>query len=122
MKLSRQLEQNMEDAALDALHETCRDVVRQAIENMPPGDPRLDPDPNVSLADSVRIERDGNGFVVIVDTPYAAKVHEDLHMKHPRGGGPKYLERAVTQEIPQVEGVVASKVQARLARGLRAST
>ena len=107
-----------QNAALDALQDVAEQVLEQARRNTPVGDPRLDPDPGRSLKRSGRIERDGNGFVVIFDGPYAAKQHEDLQLKHPRGGGPKFLERAVLQVVPSVEGVVASRVRARTATGL----
>lgn len=105
-------------ASDDALRDAALLVAEQAKRNMPVGDPAQDPNPGVTLAESVNIEKDGRGYVVSVDTPYAAKQHEAQSFEHPRGGGPKYLERAVTQIAPVLDGIVASKVRARTRRGV----
>lgn len=33
------------------------------------------------------------------DTPYAARIHEDLQMNHPNGGEAKYLEKAYRRNL-----------------------
>lgn len=104
--------------AFDGLEDVAKRVLAAAQDNVPVGDPAEDPDPGVSLRESGRIDRHGNGFIISFDAPYAAKQHEDLRLKHPRGGGPKYLERALTEMAPTIERFVASKVNARTATGL----
>lgn len=96
-------------------------VLEQAKHNIGVGDPAEDADPNVALAESGHIRPDGDGIVIVFDTPYAAKQHEDQHLRHPRGGGPKYLERALTDVIPHLQNIVGSAVHSRLASGLSSS-
>lgn len=110
-----------QDAALDGLHDVGGMVLEDAQRRVPVGDPRVDPDPSVSLRASGRIDQDGAGWVVSFNTPYAAKVHERQQLQHPRGGEAKYLENAVTDIVPVANDVVSSKVQARLASGVLSS-
>ena len=61
-------------------------------------------------------------FAALTDVDLVIEaVSEDLRLKHPRGGGPKYLERALTEVAPSLEGIVASRVEARTATGLTSS-
>lgn len=106
------------DAFEDALRDIAEQVLEKAAGNVGVGDPAVDPAPAVALARSGHLEQDGDGIIVIFDTPYAAAQHEDLGAKHPRGGGPKYLERAVTEIAPTMDQVIASRVEARLNGGL----
>jgi hypothetical protein len=96
-------------------------VVEEAKRNIPVGDPEEDPDAHIRLADSSDISLKRNPFGNLVEisfnTPYAAKQHEDLRLKHPRGGGPKYLERALTTVMPQLANIVAARVDAETATG-----
>ena len=112
----------LQQGATVGLEEAAKLVLERAKGNIGKGDPRLDPDPAVTLAESGRVERDEHGGVVIVfDTPYAAWQHENQHARHPRGGGAKYLERALTEIAPTLEGIIGSQVHARLASGLLSS-
>lgn len=52
---------------------------------------------------------------VSFDTVYAVKQHEDLDYEHPRGGGPKYLERPARSEKPVLAELVAAAIRAELA-------
>jgi hypothetical protein len=106
------------DAFQDALKEVAENVLAKAAGNVGVGDPALDPAPAIALAKSGHLVQDGDGIIVIFDTEYAAAQHENLHAKHPRGGGAKYLERAVTEIVPTLDNVVASKVEARLRSGM----
>jgi hypothetical protein len=101
-----------------ALRDVAENVLEKAADNVGVGDPAVDPNPAIALAESGHIEQFGDGFVVIFDTEYAARQHEDIHAKHPRGGHAKYLERAVTEVVPTMDRVIASKVEARLNAGL----
>jgi hypothetical protein len=106
------------DAFQAALRDVAETVLEKAADNVGVGDPAVDPAPAIALAKSGHIEQFGEGFVVIFDTEYAARQHEDIHAKHPRGGHAKYLERAVTEVAPTMDQVIASKVEVRLAAGL----
>lgn len=121
MSIADELIGRLTGGSMDGLEAAAHQVLEEAKRNVPVGDPAVDPDPNVSLADSGHVEREGNGFIVSFDAAYAAKQHEDLHLKHPRGGGPKYLERALTGVMPSLERIIASRVEARLSGGLLSS-
>jgi hypothetical protein len=96
-------------------------VAEEAKKLMPVGDPKYDPDPSVSLAESINVEVIPNQFGALVrvsvDTPYAARAHEDLRLKHPRGGGPKFLEHAMTALAPTMQNIVGSRVDAETTTG-----
>jgi predicted secreted Zn-dependent protease len=106
------------DAFLEGLRDIAETVLEKAADNVGVGDPAVDPNPAIALAKSGHIEQHGDGVVVIFDTEYAARQHEDIHAKHPRGGHAKYLERAVTEVVPGMDAVIASKVEVRLNAGL----
>jgi hypothetical protein len=106
------------NAGIEALEDVAALILDEAKHKIGVGDPAVDPNPAVALAESGRIERHGDGLVIIFDTPYAAKQHEDQRLQHPRGGGPKYLEHAVAEIVPALANLVASKVDARMAKGL----
>lgn len=116
--MSSELENRAHDATEDGLLQVALAVLDQAKRNLPVGDPDVDPAPMVALSESGTVIPDGDGYIVAFTAPYAAKQHEDQRLKHPRGGGPKYLERALLEVLPGVEGVVASAVHARMASGL----
>lgn len=90
-------------------------VAARADENVGHGDPNLDPDPTVELKAEIR--RDGLGYIIIYDEPYAAKQHEAQGFRHPRGGGAKFLERALHDFMPKAEGIIASRVKASVGGG-----
>lgn len=100
----------------DALEEAARLVVERAVEFMPVHDPANDPNPAINLAERISIEPDAGGrtLVIIVRAPHAAKHHEYQQLKHPRGGGPKYLERALLDVVPEFPQIIASKVRAKM--------
>lgn len=96
-------------------------VLEEAQRNIPVGDPDVDPDPGVTLKDSGSIEVIPNPFGDLVrvsfDTPYAAKVHEDVNLKHPRGGTAHYLMNALVTVMPAMDTIVASQVDGKTATG-----
>jgi hypothetical protein len=106
--------------AREGIDEGLRDagefVKEAAIRNMPVGDPAQDPTPQVALADNVYIvEEPGSGTVEVhVRTPYAAKQELDQRLSHPRGGGHSYLRNAMEEVLPRFNGIVASRVRARM--------
>lgn len=100
------------------LREAAERILEAAKRDIPVGDPEEDPDAHVRLAASGHIETEPGGTVVVsFDTPYAAKQHEDQRLHHPRGGGPKYLERNVLAIVPKLEGIVASEVRKLMSGG-----
>jgi hypothetical protein len=108
----------LEAAGADGLRQFAVAVLEEAKRNLPIGDPAEDPNPAVALRAVGNITPDGDGFVVSFDAPYAAKQHEDQRLSHPRGGGPKFLERALTTLAPAAQEIVGSRVHARFAGGL----
>ena len=79
-------------------------VMQRAADNAPVADPELDPDPNVTLKDSGRIEVERRSVLVIFETPYAAKQEFKQH----------YLSNALKAEIPQLERIFASAIRKAL--------
>ena len=57
-----------------------------------------------------------NAVYISFNTPYAVKQHEDLTLKHPRGGKAKYLEDPFKRNAKKVERLVALRVKAALNR------
>jgi hypothetical protein len=105
------------EGAEDGMRLAAEAILEEAKRNVPVGDPKVDPDPNVSLRDSGGIDRTADGgYRITFDTPYAAYIHENLHAQHPRGGGPKFLEHALTTLGPQLDRFVATAVQPQVDR------
>jgi hypothetical protein len=102
----------------DGLAKAAKMFAETAQHNMPVGDPSDDPSPDIALRENINITADGDGVVISVDTEYAAKQEFDLRLKHPRGGGPRYLQRALASTVPTLDGIIASDVEARFAAGL----
>lgn len=62
------------------------------------------------LGDLLTRTRSGDGLLrgsVTIDQIYAHRQHEDLMLHHPRGGGPKYLERPLMEHYPRYLEMVA---------------
>ena len=78
----------------------------------------MDPDPNTALVEhgTVTITHTETGPVATIhyDGPYAAFQHENQHAQHPRGGSSKFLSNALKAKLPELEGLVAGKVRARI--------
>ncbi len=119
MSITSGLRRAMLTGADRGLRDVAGRVLREAQANAPVGDPQDDPDPGVSLARSGRVRRDGRGYVIEFSTPYAARQHEDTRLRHPRGGGAKFLENAMKGSTRDVERLVASEVKALMASELR---
>jgi hypothetical protein len=91
-------------------------VLREAEILAPPTPAGRDPHPDITLKLEGHIEADPGGRTVrvIFDGPYAAKQHEAVHFKHPRGGSAKFLEKPLTAIVPFLPEIVASEVRARI--------
>lgn len=113
--LANALKAALRDGAEDGLMDLGRDVLKDAQRLVPKGDAETDPDPNVSLAGSGIVVRVAGGVVVDFQTDYAAKQHEDLRLRHPRGGNARFLELAVAQNTRALERVVGQAVRIELA-------
>lgn len=48
--------------------------------------------------------------VISANTPYARKQHEDVSLRHPRGGQAKYLERAFNQYSKEAQFYVEDEI------------
>lgn len=51
---------------------------------------------------------------VFFDTPYAARQHEEVGWRHPKGGQAKYLENTVLEERGNAQAIVAAEVRRAL--------
>jgi hypothetical protein len=113
--LANALKAALRDGAQDGLMDLGRDVLHEAQRLVPKGDPATDPDPSVSLADSGIVVPVNGGVVIDFQTAYAAKQHEDLRLKHPRGGNARFLEVAIASKTGALERVVGQAVRVELA-------
>ena len=109
----------MEEAGGDVLDALGQMLKARVIPNIPPSDPERDPDPNYSLRDHVEVRRYGNTVSVAVEGDYAVKIHENMQMHHPRGGGPKFLEREATAMVRVMEGMLAGEIARTFTGGRR---
>jgi hypothetical protein len=99
------------NAIQDCLLHIAEEVRHTTINNIPVGDPDLDPDPNYALKDHVVIRLYGNFVSITVEGLYALKQHENQSFEHPRGGEPKFLERAVASILPSISPQLAATLQ-----------
>ena len=51
---------------------------------------------------------------VTYNTPYAARQHEELSYRHPRGGQAKYLEQPLRAMVPEFESRLAAAMRRAL--------
>lgn len=114
-------DQNINERALlnamdDGLVLAARAVLELAQRLAPIGG--SEDDDRGQLRQSGHLEPEGVGVKVIFDVPYAAKQHEDLRLRHPHGGGPKYLEGALKALMPQLEQFVGTQVISAQKRGI----
>lgn len=114
MSLADSIERALTRGGTEGLLQAARRIKNRADQNLPVGDPAVDPDPALSIKDSGYIEVHGRVVEIGYRAPYSAKQHEDQHLKHPRGGGPKFLERALLEEIPRLDDIVAGEVRKNL--------
>lgn len=116
MSLADDLARALEEGATDGMRLAAEAVLVESNRNVPKGDPKLDPDPGTSLAESGRVEKTLTGYRVVYDADYAAFQHENLNLRHPRGGGPKFLEHALLTLGPQLDRFVATAVHSEVDR------
>lgn len=109
-----------ERVLLDGLDEgvllAAKTVLELAKRNAPIGGP--EDENRGALRESGHLERDGTLVQIVFDVPYAAKQHEDLRLRHPHGGGPKFLESALKTLAPKLEQAVAGQIVSRQKRGI----
>jgi hypothetical protein len=116
------------DAAIrDELERQAREVLEESNRNVPVGDPAEDPNLAESLVESGRVTMTdapltGPIAVISYDTPYAVRQHESFHLRHPRGGGPRFLENALLARARDVENGVAAAVRVTTAGGRQRRT
>lgn len=120
MSLADELMASVIGASDESLKAAAHQIAANAIRNMPVGDPDEDPDPSVAMRENTRVERavrhgergdqHVEGWRVVIDTPYAAKQELDMRLKHPRGGGSRFLQRALQQMVPTLDDKIARKV------------
>jgi len=61
-------------------------------------------------------EADVKEILISFNTPYAVIQHERADLQHPRGGGPKYLQRALEKHAANLERVLGSAVRTEFLR------
>lgn len=113
--LAEALKDALRAGATKGVQDLAREVLKDAQGRVPKGDPQLDPDPSVDLAKSGVVVVVDDGVVIDFQTPYAAKQHEDLRLRHPRGGNARFLEIAVAQNTSALERAVGQAVRIEMA-------
>src|SRR4051812_34837987 len=114
------LEAIMRQVGHDAIEAIARIIMARAQADIPIGDPALDPETGKALrasGDTYWIDPDT--YEIGFFTDYAVKQHELLGFKHPRGGGPKYLERNVTNIGPELQEELEKRVREYFAAAVR---
>ena len=114
VNVSGDLQRAFELGGMEGLLAVAKHVAEESDRNAPKGDPEKDPSPDVHLHAQVQTTPLTLRVRVFYDEPYAVKQHEALHYKHPRGGGPKFLERAVKSAAPAIEQILAQRIRAHL--------
>lgn len=102
-----ELQMRMARAGLAALEIGAQTVMGQAQRDAPVEEG--------TLRGSAHIETFTSGNAVAKEvsftTPYAARQHEETTYEHPKGGKAKYLEDALKENVPRLEGLVAAVVR-----------
>ncbi len=77
----------------------------------------LAPRDKSELAESGKVVRTEDGFEVVFDAKHAAYQHERLDLNHPNGGGPKFLEQAYLNALPQAQSQPQRRLDGMIAGG-----
>jgi hypothetical protein len=95
----------------DTVQQTAEKVLDESNRHIGVGDPRLDPDPAFALAEHGHIDYSPDGLEATIwyEGPYAHWQHEVLWARHPRGGGPKFLENALKAHAPDMPQILADE-------------
>jgi hypothetical protein len=102
-------------ACVAALPVTVREIERAAAEELLPQCQALCPIGATHLLyDSLHIEEDADGVLIIDDAPYAVYVHENYALHHPNGGQAGFIREPVMAHGYET---MARAAQARLLEG-----
>lgn len=110
-RIAERLEEAMNEAGRNATRKITAIIVKRAQADIPVGDPLVDPNPGFRLRDQFAVKSFGTYVSIEVTAPYAIKVHESRYLKHPRGGGMKFLEKNVIAAIPLWRRLLAEEVK-----------
>lgn len=97
-------------AAFEAIRDGAEAILTEAIDETPIDTGTLRRSGTVTEA-----PREAAVYVSF-NTPYARRQHEDLTLKHPRGGKAKYLEDPFKRNAEKVKRLAAQRVKAALDR------
>lgn len=69
-----------------------------------------------TLLKSGTVSTDPDNFAAAVsyDTPYAARQHEDMHLRHDQGRTAKWLENAMNAEVKTAAKIIADTIKGDL--------
>lgn len=101
-----QIAQQVKGATRAALGKGASFILAQAI----PRTPIRDGD----LRSSGGTDVDDNRASIYFDTEYAARQHEELGWRHPKGGQAKYLENTMLEERGRARDIMAAEVRRAL--------
>lgn len=97
MSLADEIERRVEERAIQTLELIGADLTGAAGQDAPIEEGTL------RGSGSWHIEQTATGAQVVVtfSTPYAARQHEELEYRHPRGGKARYLGDQVKARVPR---------------------
>jgi hypothetical protein len=109
-----QLSRDLEKAGADALERFVKEIiVPMILAEIPIGDPRLDPDPAVSLREALEVRRVGNTVFIEMDTEYAAVQHF-ANYEHPRGGKSHFIDHPLQVGSALIERYIGEALERRM--------
>lgn len=102
-------ERLIREAAMDAIRTGAEHILTEAINETPIDTGTLRRSGTVTEAPAE------DAVYVSFNTPYARRQHEDLTLRHPRGGKAKYLEDPFKRNVGRVQRLTALRVRQALA-------
>lgn len=116
MSTADDIERRMREAAERAVSVAAHDLLGRAQRAAPVEEGTLRASGVVEMEEHARGALPGHAIVATVsfNTPYAARQHEEITWKHPRGGKAKYLEDELKAMTPRYERVIGESIRAAL--------
>ena len=87
------------ESVVSSILSKCKDAVHSELQDILVKSKALVPVEDGDLRDSGTVTVNNTEGVVSYNTPYAVRQHEDMTLRHPRGGQAKYLERVLPKNV-----------------------
>ena len=97
----------MDDLTVEGMEDIVLDIGSRAAEKAPVKEGHL--------RESVEVDVETKGSEIIGEIrfteKYAAKQHEHVQYRHPKGGEAKYLEKAALEKVEQLKRKIGDKLE-----------